>query len=208
MKEDILEQIIDDWLLSQNSTFTKHNVKFRPDENSADYNSKTDSSYSDIDIIGVHLDKTGKEMVSVVSCKSWQDGFNPKYWHDKLINNPNSIVYGKEAWKTLRELVIPKWGKSFREKIYSETKSKDYIYYLAVTKLNGTQSEKEQFEKETKFLECLKSNKSSKVEIKIITLNEVFDLFAAKGDSKTLEATTVGRLLQVLKASGKVFADK
>ena len=93
----------------------------------------------------------------------------------------NSIVYGKEAWKTLRELVIPKWGKSFREKMYSETKSKDFTYYLAVTKLNGTQLEKEQFEKESKFLECLKSNKLSKVEIKIITLNQVFDLFAVKG---------------------------
>jgi hypothetical protein len=208
MKEDILEQIIDDWLLSQTSTFTKHNVKFRPDEKSVDYNSRTDSSYSDIDIIGVHMDKLGKERVSVVSCKSWQDGFNPKYWHDKLVNKPDSIVYGKEAWKTLRELVNPKWGKSFSEKVYSETKSTDFIYYLAVTKLIGTQAEKAEFEKETKFLDCLKFNKSSKVEIKIITLNEVFDFFSSKGDSKTLEATTVGRLLQVLKASGKVFSEK
>ena len=28
MKEDILEQAVDDWLLSQPGTFTKHNIKF------------------------------------------------------------------------------------------------------------------------------------------------------------------------------------
>ena len=30
MKEDILEQIVDDWFLSRPGVFTKHNVKFRP----------------------------------------------------------------------------------------------------------------------------------------------------------------------------------
>ena len=32
MKEDILEQLIDGYLLRQPGTFTKHNVKYRPDQ--------------------------------------------------------------------------------------------------------------------------------------------------------------------------------
>ncbi len=204
MKEDILEQIFDDWLLSQRNTFTKHNVKFRPDESSVDYNSKTDSSYSDIDIIGIHLDKSSKEKVSVVSCKSWQNGFDPKYWHDKLTNHPNDIVNGKAAWKSLRELIEPKWSKPFRDKVFSETQSYDFTYYLAVTKLIGKEAEKfkTEFEKEKRFIDNLKHNNRSKVEIKIITFKDIFLEYFDRGDSKTLEATTVGRLLQVLKASG------
>ena len=204
MKEDILEQIFDDWLLSQRNTFTKHNVKFKPDESSEGYNSKTDSSYSDIDIIGVHLDKSSKEKISVVSCKSWQNGFDPKYWHDKLTNHPNDIVNGKAAWKSLRELIEPKWSKSFRDKVFSETLSYDFTYYLAVTKLIGKEAEKfkTEFENEKKFIDNLKHNNRSKVEIKIITFKDIFLEYFDRGDSKTLEATSVGRLLQVLKASG------
>ena len=204
MKEDILEQIIDDWLLSQHNTFTKHNVKFRPDETSIGYNSKTDSSYSDIDIIAIHLDKSSKEKVSVVSCKSWQHGFDPKYWHNKLTNHPNHIISGKEAWKALRELVEPKWSKPFRDKIFNETKSYDFTYYLAVTKLIGKEAEKFKlaFENEKMFINNLKHDNQSKVEIKIITFKEIFLEYFDRGDSKTLEATTVGRLLQVVKASG------
>ena len=73
MKEDILEQIVDDWLISKEGAFTKHNVKFRPDSGRDDYNSKDDSSYSDIDILAVHvLSEIPNQKVSIVSCKSWQ----------------------------------------------------------------------------------------------------------------------------------------
>ena len=78
MKEDILEQAVDDWFLSQPSTFTKHNIKFKPDSKHPDFVSKQDSNSSDIDVLAVHLDKKGYEKVSAVSCKSWQEGFNPK----------------------------------------------------------------------------------------------------------------------------------
>lgn len=123
MKEDILEQIVDDWFLSQPGTFTKHNIKFRPDEKRNDYNSKMDSSHSDIDILAIHLNKESNDRVSVVTCKSWQQGFNPTNWADWLVNDQNKMVSGREAWKFFRELVKPNWTEAFINKIEDETHS-------------------------------------------------------------------------------------
>ncbi|MBX3163211.1 MAG: hypothetical protein KF900_01915 [Bacteroidetes bacterium] len=205
MKEDVLEQIIEDWLLSQSGTFTKHNVKYRPSKTELDYNSKADSSHSDIDVLAVHLNESGKKRVSVVSCKSWQQGFNPMSWHDALINNPSDKKFAnKKVWKSFRELVIPKWSNAFREKIYEETQSYDFTYYIAIAKLSGGKEAevyKSVFETEKSFLSLLKKNTNSKVEIKIITVNELLDEFFNKPNSTTLEATLVGRFMQVLKAS-------
>lgn len=69
MKEDILEQLIDGYFLRQSATFTKHSVKYRPDQNSLKKEDKNKYSvHSDIDILAVNL-KT-KE-TNVVTCKSW-----------------------------------------------------------------------------------------------------------------------------------------
>ena len=56
--------------------FTKHNLKFRPAKETKGYDSKKDSNHSDIDVIGIHPIKEGPEKVWVVSCKSWQAGFD------------------------------------------------------------------------------------------------------------------------------------
>lgn len=77
MKEDILEQIVDDWLLTKEATFTKSNIKFKPDHLAHDYSKRSDSNHSDIDILAVHLNGKGKKAVTVVTCKSWQNGFDP-----------------------------------------------------------------------------------------------------------------------------------
>ncbi len=56
MKEDILEQLVDDYLQSQ-GYFTRHNIKFRPRKEHSEFNSRTDSNHSDIDVIGLNSEK-------------------------------------------------------------------------------------------------------------------------------------------------------
>ncbi len=36
MKEDILEQLVEDWLISRNGYFVKHNLRYRPSPNHPD----------------------------------------------------------------------------------------------------------------------------------------------------------------------------
>jgi hypothetical protein len=73
MKEDVLEQIVDDYLQMQ-GYFTTHNVRFNPPKDEH-YVAKDDSVPSDIDVVGLHPKLTGPDRVMVVSCKSWQSGF-------------------------------------------------------------------------------------------------------------------------------------
>ncbi len=202
MKEDILEQIVDDWFLSQPGTFTKHNVKFKPNEKREDYNPKTDSSHSDIDILAVNLNKQSNKRVSVVTCKSWQQGFNPKNWADLLANDQNKKVSGREAWKFFRELAKPNWTEAFIEKIKDETNSNEFTYYIACTKIQG-ENNKEIFVNNDYFLDILRKNGAKNPVIKIITFEDMFkDYFNRIGNNKqTLEATQIGRLLQLIKAS-------
>lgn len=61
MKEDVLEQIVDDYLQMQ-GYFTTHNVRFNPPRDQY-YVSQTDSVPSDIDVVGLHPRLTGTERV-------------------------------------------------------------------------------------------------------------------------------------------------
>lgn len=206
MKEDILEQIVDDCFLSQSGIFTKHNIKFRPDKKRKDYNSKMDSSHSDIDILAVNLNKQSNERVLVVTCKSWQQGFNLKNWADWLVNNQSKKFAGREAWKFFRELVRPNWTEAFIEKIKEETGSNEFIYYIACTKING-ENNKKIFEKNDYFLNNLSKYGAKNPIIKIITFEDMFKKNWHRTNKQTLEATQVGRLLQLMKASN-VLKDK
>ena len=76
MKEDILEQLVDDYLQVKDY-FTIHNVKFLPNKAHLDFNAKQDSNHSDIDVIGFNPKLRGARRVLAVSCKSWQSGFRP-----------------------------------------------------------------------------------------------------------------------------------
>jgi hypothetical protein len=60
MKEDILEQLVDDYL-KFNGFFTAHNVKFKPTPTHPAYITNQDSVASDIDVIGFHPMKAGLE---------------------------------------------------------------------------------------------------------------------------------------------------
>lgn len=105
MKEDILEQLFEDWFVSQPGWFVKHNVKFRPSISSFDYDVKKDSVHSDIDIIAYSPVKRGCSRVVVVTCKSWQKGFDVNAWLDRLeseavYNEPSVKFQKRERWKS------------------------------------------------------------------------------------------------------------
>lgn len=51
MKEDILEQMVDEYL-QHKGYFTRHNIKFRPAGDHAEYDTRQDAVHSDIDVIG------------------------------------------------------------------------------------------------------------------------------------------------------------
>ena len=207
MKEDILEQMVDDWLLGQPGYFTKHNLKFKPEKESEGYKKHSDAVNSDIDILGVQLVRDGKKTVRAVSCKSYQGGFNPKDWWNLLTTNKYKKVGGREAWKHHRELCIPKWGKAFSQKIFNETGSKDFTYTLVVAILSVSGDDianwKIKFENEPMFIDNLKYDSSSEVKIEIITAKQMFEDII-KRITGTVESTQFGRLIQVLRAAGSL----
>jgi len=85
MKEDILEQLVDDYLQTK-GYFTRRNVKFRPSPDHEGWISKKDSNHSDIDVIGINPHRRGADRVWAVSCKSWQFGFHIQAKLDELEN--------------------------------------------------------------------------------------------------------------------------
>lgn len=211
MKEDILEQLIEDWFVSRPGFFVKHNVRFRPNKTHPDYVSNRDSVHSDIDILAVvgTAKKKQPERVHVVTCKSWQGGFGLKNWLSDIekeaeYNERSPSFKPRERWKYFRELVSDKWMDAFLDTIEAETGQRDFTYTIAVTKLNGTEQERMNLEKST-ILKARFKAKGSNVIIKVITLAEVVDAYTerivAKGTS-SLEATDVGRLLQLIHAAG------
>lgn len=76
MKEDILEQLVDEYLMHE-GYFTMHNVNFKPLSSHSDFISNQDSVASDIDVIAINPKLKGPERTIAVSCKSWQEGFDP-----------------------------------------------------------------------------------------------------------------------------------
>jgi len=74
VKEDVLEQVVDDYL-NFKGYLTTHNVRFGPRREHRDYDSPKDSVRSDVDVVGYHPRRRGVDRVIVVSCKAWQRGF-------------------------------------------------------------------------------------------------------------------------------------
>lgn len=121
MKEDVLEQIVDDYL-KFNGYFTIHNVGFKPRSDHPDYVTRDDSVGSDVDVVGFHPTKAGLERVLVVSCKAWQTGFDATA---KLAELRGEKKNPKRAtWRHFRELWVPKWSEGFRERIVALTGSR------------------------------------------------------------------------------------
>jgi hypothetical protein len=190
MKEDILEQLVDDYLQAK-GYFTRHNLKFRPEKNHADYNSKKDSSHSDIDVIGINPLLSGPERVYVVTCKSWQAGFDPKKWID-CINN-KKIVSGREAWKFFRELIEEKWSEALMQEVKKVTGAESFTYVTAVTHLRGNGYIWTNHEP---FIKALKGNP-----IKILPFKDMI-AYVHNNIGTTLTNSQLTRTIQLIKASG------
>lgn len=208
MKEDILEQLVEDWLVSESGWFVKHNLKFRPDPGCEGYESKKDSVHSDIDILALSGVKTGVERVALITCKSWQDGFSPRTWIAKLeaeasYHEPSVAFKAREEWKSFRELVSLKWMKAFVSQVERETGQRDFTYIVAVTKTTGRPEERSRFENSTIIRDRFRSI-GSEMELKIVTLEEIIKQYLLRLRNKvtpSLESTDVGRLLQLMAAA-------
>lgn len=188
-KEDILEQIVEEYLLHR-GYFVRHNLKFRPQRGDLGFNSKQHSNHSDIDVVGLHPLRSGPERVLVVSCKSWQEGFNPQKQIQAVKNNKK--LGGREAWKGARELWQPIWSTAFIREIQNATGQNEFTYCTAVTHVVGDRSI---WEKHEKFKEALRGNP-----IKVIDLEEMLQEIGP-GLGTTVAGTEVGRMLQLLKAA-------
>ncbi len=192
MKEDILEQLVDDYLQA-NGYFTRHNVKFRPRGDHPDFLSKDDSNHSDIDVLGYHPLREGTDRVVAVSCKSWQGGFDVAAGLRDI--SKNRRVSGREAWKRFRELLRPKWTEAFISTIEHETGSREFTYVTAVTALKRD-SDRTLWENKGEFQLAMNNNP-----IRIWTLPDMLSaLFAMLGT--TVASSQLSRTLQLMKASG------
>ena len=109
----------------------------------------------------------------------------------------------KERWKYFREITSDKWIRAFIDKIKDEPGQSDFIYYIAITKLNGSLKDKKEFENSKIIKARFKKNKSN-IELRIITLEEIITYYSRRIEEKKtnfLEATDVGRLLQLISAA-------
>lgn len=188
-KEDILEQVAEEYLLHQ-GYFVQHNLKFCPRPDHPDFVGHNDSNYSDIDILGFHPLKQGANRVVAISCKSWQAGFNPQAELNAIAGD--KIVSGRERWKAFRELVVPKWSEAFRFAIHRHTGTHEFTYITAVTRVVG---DRMVWEGHTPFHTALGGNP-----LRVVDLADMLRTILPELKS-TVANTSIGRLLQLVKAA-------
>jgi hypothetical protein len=144
VKEDVLEQVVEDYMQLR-GFFTQHNVRFKPDPGHPDFIKRDDAVSSDVDVVGYYPTLSGSSKVWVVSCKAWQSGFDARA---KLLEMRGEKANpARQTWKHFRELWVPKWSESFRSKVEEVTGQRDFMYSLAVTKINGPWSQDEATER-------------------------------------------------------------
>lgn len=194
-KEDILEQIVEEYLLHA-GYFVRHNIKFKPLPEDPGFKTKEHSNHSDIDVIGWHPKKRGIDKLVVVSCKSWQEGFDPAKQINAAENGKK--LSGREAWKSSRELWSEIWANAFLRKIKETTGISKFVYLTAVTHVVG---DKSSWEKNSTFKKNLRGNP-----IKIIELKEMTKEIYAQLNT-TVAGTEFGRTLQLFKAAGILHID-
>lgn len=189
MKEDVLEQVVDDYLQLQ-GYFTTHNVRFNPPKGQY-YVAKADSVPSDIDVVGFNPLLAGPDRVMVVSCKSWQSGFDATRILAMLRGEaPNPK---RRAELQFRELWMQRWADGFRQKIEQITGTNVFTYCLAVTKLKGDAAA---WGKDTTIRDNLGGNP-----FQFLTLERMWGEVLRRVRF-TPAASEMGRLAQLLKAAG------
>ena len=190
MKEDILEQLVDEYL-QHKGYFTRHNIKFKPSKSHPDYESNKDAVPSDIDVIGIDPNRRGVDRVIAVSCKSWQSGFSPSSKISEI--EGNKTVAGREAWKGFREVTKEKWASAFIDEIEDISGTRKFTYVTAVTIVKGDRLVWETYEP---FRKILQGNP-----VKILAFSDILDDLLPDLDT-TPASSEVGRVLQLFKASG------
>jgi len=130
----VLEQIVDDYLQFK-GYFTTHNVRFKPSQHHPAFEGDQDRVSSDVDVVGLHPQRMDSERVIVVTCKSWQAGFNPRRKLDELRGDATNPK--RETWRHFRELWVPKWSEAFRDTVFELTGERTFAYRIAVTRLQG-----------------------------------------------------------------------
>jgi hypothetical protein len=87
----------------------------------------------------------------------------------------------------------PKWSEAFRRAIEAATGSIEFTYVTAVTKIYG---DRRLWEQHARFTSAMGGNP-----VRLIELSEMVDV-VLRGLGTTLASSQLGRLLQVLNASG------
>ncbi len=190
MKEDVLEQIVDDYLQFM-GYFTTHNVRFRPRAAHPDYVRTADSVRSDVDVVGFNPRLTGTDRVMVVTCKAWQAGFDASAKLKELKNEkPNPK---RKTWHHFRELWVPKWAEAFRSAIEELTNEPVFSYRIAVTHLRG---DADAWSSDPTIRQSL-----GKCTFGFLTLEEMWAKMLSELTT-TPASSEMGRLAQLLKAAG------
>jgi hypothetical protein len=189
VKEDVLEQIVDDYL-QWKGYFTIHNVRFRPSADHVDYRRSADAVRSDVDVVGYNPNERGVDRVWVVSCKSWQTGFAADRILAQLRGHAANPV--RARWKNLRELWVPKWSEAFVAAIERRTGTRRFTYYLAVTRVSG---DTPVWENDPTIRANLAGNP-----FKFLTLDQMWSEIL-KEVTTTPASSEIGRLAQLLKAA-------
>jgi hypothetical protein len=190
MKEDVLEQVVDDYLQFQ-GYFTTHNVRFKPSKEDPGYKSTLDSVPSDVDVVGYNPKKDGHDRVAVVSCKAWQVGFDAPGILAQLRGTAKNPKRPREL--QFRELWMPKWADAFNAEVKRLTGSSQFTYYLAVTRLKGDDSG---WAADPTIRRNLRDNP-----FRFLTLETMWSKMLA--ELRTTPAPSeMGRLAQILKAAG------
>lgn len=189
-KEDILEQIVEEYLIHQ-GYFVQRNIKYRPDRHDPEYQSKKDSVHSDIDVLAFNPCEAPGSQVLAFNIKSYQNGFDFKAVIDQI--ESNKVVRGREAILGFRELCIPRWSRAFLNAVHLRTKVDKFTYVLAVTSPKGDRSA---WTNHRRFIEALNGNR-----LQVVSLREMIEAIEPQLTT-TLAATDIGRTLQLFRAAG------
>lgn len=216
MKEDILEQMVEDWFIPKPGRFIKHNIKYRPEkinENSKDKNKY--AVHSDIDLLGIDLNhsKDSTDRVFVFNCKSWQGGLDFKKLSKKVakgleLSKPNIYGVDVDGWKKYKEFIDLNWCNALIDTVEEQTNQRNFTYMFAVTKGSHDDEMMKNNEKLTSNFKLSKAN----FEIKVITIKDLYNDFIKrileKKTKSTPEVTNLGRMIQLFFAAGILCTNK
>lgn len=180
MKNDVLEQLVEDYL-RELGYFTQHNIPYR---------TNNFGTHSDIDVLGVHA-LTGE--VVVVSCKAYQSGIRVDEILNALTNTPDKVIRSRTMRQRYREIADKDWASALQDKVYELTGKKEFTFYLAVVHYRGN---KDEFENFSIFRENVPNSK-----VRLLDFREMIEQISKK-DTQTPSHSELGRIIQLLKASG------